>query len=193
MDRLLSFWRKHFPVEEDALRYLQPHIRLRQFAAGDYFMFPGESRQYWCFVLSGATAGVQLLPDGRRCYPWVALPGRYFTGTAHPFTGRAAPLPVVFLKNTCVLMVPATHLRYAQQHFISVSELIHVLKEQRIQRQEVKLALLMLNTTERYACFRQWLPDVAAALKEEEQIRFLHMSRSCFFTAKAAYARAKKT
>ncbi|MGK6351580.1 Crp/Fnr family transcriptional regulator [Parapedobacter sp. DT-150] len=189
MERFYTYWKKHFQPEQAAWEYLQEHARVRSYATGSYFMLAKDVQPYWCFVLNGLVAALELLPGNKAAYAWVVDANRYFTGTRHLFTTHAPDFHIQFLRPTQLLLIPVAVMRQAQQHFMSVSELLHVLKQQRIKRQETMLLLALANTVQRYALFRTLLPDLYAQLNEHQQIAFLHMSRSQFYRAKAAWNR----
>ncbi|GGG96541.1 hypothetical protein GCM10007415_34680 [Parapedobacter pyrenivorans] len=187
MERFFTYSRQWVAMEEKARGYLLNHSQIRSYRAGTDFTTAGDARPFWCFVLSGLVVGVEHLASGRQIYNWLVRPGEYFTGTMHLFTGRPHTASIHFLRDTQLLLIPAAIMQYAQQHFLSISELLHVLKQRRMQRQEELLLLVLKPTNSRYAVFRIHMHELFALLDEKEQIAYLHMSRSQYFTAKAAF------
>jgi hypothetical protein len=187
MERFYRYWKKHIEPEPAAWDYLRSHARVKSYQMGTHFVVAKDARPYWCFVLSGLIAAVELLPHNREVYTWVAETNGYFTGTGHLFTNRAPDFNIRFLRSSQLLLVPLGIMRQAQQRYLSVSELLHVLKQQRIKRQETMLLLSLMNTELRYALFRKLMPSLHAQLDDREQITFLHMSRSQFYQAKSLW------
>ncbi|SEK53801.1 Crp/Fnr family transcriptional regulator [Parapedobacter koreensis] len=187
MERFFAYWSHWINLNQETREYLSQHSQIRSYAAGNDFVLAGEARPFWCFVLSGLVAGLERLGNHRYSYNWLALPGDYFTGTIHLFTQRPPSSNIQFLRDTQLLLIPAPAMRFAQQHFSGISEILHVLKQRRILHQEALLLLLLLDTNRRYTTFRKGMHHLYALLSEKEQIAYLRMSRSQFFAAKSAW------
>lgn len=190
--RFYNFWDKYVSIESSAKDYIKTVSRVSHYAPGDYFVRTGESRRFWCFILTGVVAYADYSGDIDGKYQWVALPNQYFTGTAHPFTQRPPRHAILFLQSTALLLIPSEHFQYAQQRFPSFAELVHVVKQQRLDHTMRLAEIRLLPATEQYAAFRNQMRDLYRILSEPQQIRLLRMHRATFYRAKNAYEHAKR-
>lgn len=192
MHRFIHHWRRYVSVSEDARDFLLQHARVVQFAAGDHFMRFGERKPYWCLVLEGLAFGYVLYADGRRRILWFATPMQYFAGVQHLYTRRLVDHAIEFATPSVILQISVMHMREAKERYREMNELLHIHKQQQINRQEQLHGIVLIpDTYERFASFMDKFPEIAAVTTGQEQADLLNMGRSMLFEARKRVLRRK--
>lgn len=190
MERLLDYWRRYTAVSAEACRFVISHGLIEHHPAGEHFMHPDQRKPYWCLVLEGLACGYVLDANSKRYIQWFAEPMHGFTGARHLYTPRKAGHYILFLDHSTILRLPASQMRTAKERFPEVSELLHVLKQQYIDRQDAHISILQQPSAyERYDQFRQHFPDLASRLPTDVQMDFINVSRSHFFAIQNRWLR----
>src|SRR5699024_6368153 len=86
-------------------------------------------------------AGYRENSVGKQVLCELMQPMDYFTGTQHPFTPRLREAEYVAIADTKLLLVPVMEAREAQRRFPAFAELLHVLKQRKINFLELLVAL----------------------------------------------------
>ncbi|GGC38497.1 hypothetical protein GCM10011386_33250 [Parapedobacter defluvii] len=177
-DHFYHFWKHYCPDIRDIARaYLATHHRMVMYRRGEVIKVPDDYFPYLCIVLDGTVGGYQYNRSGKRSLRELLLPMDFFTGTEHTFSDRKASVEFVALRATTSLQITIADARKAQSLFFEVSELFHVLKQRKILRLRKLVALYQEDRYyDRYALFRELLPDVATTLTNGTQAELLHMS-----------------
>lgn len=183
------FWEHHCPTLGDAARlFVAGHQRVVYYRRGDVIKVPGVPFLYLCIVLDGTVGGYQYNRSGRRSMRELAIPMDFFTGTEHTFSSRDRPMEFIALRATTLLQLTIADAREAQALFYEVSELFHVLKQRKILRLRKQVELYQEdNYYDRYALFRESLPEIAATVTNGIQAELLHMSRGHLKKLKKRY------
>lgn len=189
MERFFKYVERHVRLDPPTKHFLKAYGQIQQFKAGDYFLRGGETKWYWCCVLSGMAAAVDQSARLGTIYRFVVQPCGYFTGTRHPFSQRDAGLFIQFLRPTTLYLLPLDSFRYAQEHLQPFGNFVQVLKQRRMLQQEAMIDLLGEPKSGRYAALYKLLPEHYAALTDTERRRLIRVERSVYFRAKAAFHR----
>ena len=188
MERLFTFWSHYMAIPEEARNFLEDHGIIKQFAKGTIFSQPDEARHYWCFVLEGLVASIYYLNNGQRVMRWLTIPFSYFTGTEHLFTKRAANVHIEFLKPTTLFMLHSNSALEGQQHFPSISELFHILKQHQLNRlRKYLIVFQQANHYQKYKLLMEELPEIVTHTSNEQRRHFLQMSRGSYYKIKKRY------
>lgn len=192
MERLFTFWRKYVTISPAARAFLKTHAEVKKFEKHAYFSRPFERHGYWCFVLEGLVAGYSIRDSGKRVIHWLVAPNHYFTGTKHSFSPHTEQHFIQFLHASKIVQVPISRLRYAQQHFPDVSELLQAMKQRKlIQKNQLLNIFKQGNNTQRYLAFRDTLPHLAEKLTVEQTLAYLDIGRTAYKIAHKAYLKRK--
>ena len=188
------FWERHCTAIRPVARaHLVARQRIVRYRHDELIKAPVDHFPYLCIVLEGAVGGYQYNRGGRRSMRELSLPMDFFTGTEHTFTDRKRTVEFVALRPTTLLQLTVSDAREAQALFYEVSELFHVLKQRKILRLRKLVELYQEDGYyERYALFRESLPDVAAATTNRIQAELLHMSLGHLKKLKKRYLRENK-
>jgi len=192
MERLFTFWRKYTPIPPTVKTYVEQHAQVKEYPARSYFMRPGERKPYWCLVLEGMAYGYSFDEAGRQHVYWFALPYQGFIGTRHLYTEAAQPLYIRFIQPTQLLLLSAFKAREGKEHFKELSELMHVLKQQFIKRNNKLIRILQEpDLDKRYASFVSEFPKIERATTAAQQMAFINMANGSFYRAKNHYLHHK--
>lgn len=192
MDELMTFWKRHTRITQEAEQYLVQHGRLETYRPQEHFMRPHQRKPYWCLVLEGLACGYTIDADGRRHIHWFAEPMQGFAGVRHLYTPRKSEHYVQFLTESRILAVPASTMRTAKERFPEVSELLHVLKQQHINRQDAHIQILQQTSAYgRYEEFRKHFPQLTEWTTSGQQADFISIGLRSLQRAKAQYLRGK--
>src|SRR5690606_1695616 len=126
---------------------------------------PHDWYPHLCIVLAGLVGGYQYNRSGKRSLRELVLPMDFFTGTEHTFSNRRRAVEFIALRETTLLQITVADAREAQALFQEVSGLCHVLKQRKILQLRKLVELYQEDDYyERYALFRELLPQLAATL-----------------------------
>lgn len=182
MDRFLEFIAHYIQLSAEARNYLAQHSRIMSYAKQEFFMLPDERMPYWCMMLEGLACGYTLDRKGQRRIHWFALPNQGFTGVRHLYTPRQPGHYIQFLQDSAILRIPALRMREAQERFEEVSNLLHILKQQYIDRNDhLKTVLHQSTAYMRYARFVELFPELVFITTPEQQADFINIGRARLF------------
>lgn len=192
MERFFAHYRRHIPLPDQAVAYLAEHGQVRRYAKGDFFMRPDERMPYWCMVLEGLACGYTIDEAGQRRIRWFARPMQGFAGVRHLYSPSKSGHYIRFLENTKLYRIPALRMREAKERFAEVSELLHILKQQYIDRQDNLVEVLQHPTAYgRYVAFRANFPEIATRVNAKAQSDFINVRRSKLFEARKQWLLTK--
>lgn len=150
----------------------------------------GQRFPFFCIVLSGLVAGYRKNSAGTPLLCELMQPMDYFTGTQHPFTPRLREAEYMAIENTTLLLVPIAEAREAQRHFPAFAELLHVMKQRKINFFEL---LITLGSEPyyyaRYCAYMDRFGRQAPHLPDAPQWQLLRMGRSTYYRMKSRYLR----
>lgn len=192
IDRFYQFWERHCgSVRVEVRDYFIRCQQIIQYGRNDVIKAPADLYPYVCVVLDGIVGSYKLNRAGTRVLREVVLPMDYFTGTSHMFTDRHLWVEHIALKRTVVIQVSLTDARRAIADFREVSELSHILKQRKITRMRYWVEIFQEDGMyDRYARFREVLPEVAMVTTGTVQAELLHMSLGHLKKLKTRYVRS---
>jgi len=189
MQPFIDFWTTHVPhVPDAAMAFVRTCAKVMTYAAGTYFMRPGDYWPYWNFVLAGAVMALEYAEDGSVSVPWLVTTGGYFTGTVHAFTERHDDVFIMALDETRVVQLPNYRLQQAQQQYHTFSELINILKQRRLE-QDARLDDVFRQSSGevRVVAFFEAYPRLAPLLPMQQVCAILQISESTYKRGKRWY------
>lgn len=148
-------------------------------------MQPHERRPYWCLMLDGLACGYIMDSNGQRYIQYFVAEMQGFAGVKHLYTPQKAGHYVQFLENSTILAIPASVMKAAKEQYPEISELLHILKQQSINRLDDHIAILQQpDAFNRYVHFIQKFPQIARRTTTEQQCDFINISRRSLHRAK---------
>lgn len=192
MERFFKHHERHIELSPAAQRFFLKHSRVLTYPRNAFFMRPDERMPYWCMVLEGLACGYTLDEEGLRRIHWFALPNQGFTGVRHLYTPSKAGHYIQFLQDSAILRIPALRMRQAKEQFPEVSEFLHILKQQYIDRNDqLKIVLQQSTAYMRYAHFAEFFPELVFITTPEQQADFINVGRTRFFHARKRWLRER--
>jgi len=188
MNRFIEYIDRHISLSTPAEVFLRQHGRVLTFDRLAHFMTPEIRMPYWCVVLEGLAYGYTLNESGQRNIHWFAAEMQGFAGVRHLYTPRPAEHFIQFSEVTSLLCIPALRMREGKERFSKVNELLHIMKQQYIDRQD-KLVRLLQQTFayDRYVRFLTDFPGLAKRLTPEQQMDFINIARPTYFRVQKQY------
>lgn len=190
MDRFFEYFRKRLHLSGAAETYLRQHARVMFYDRLNHFLTPEVRAPYWCVVLQGLAYGYTLGEDGQRYIRWFAAEMQGFAGVRHLYTPSPSEHYIQFIEVSTVLCIPASRMRDGQKQFAELSEYLHVMKQQYIDRQDKLVKVSQEPTTYgRFAAFMKHFPNLARRTMPEQQMDFINVGHSQFFEARKRWLR----
>lgn len=191
MERLFTYWTKHCPaLGADSRSFVRDRSNVKQYAKKQVIKLETERFPFFCIVLSGLVAGYRRNSDDKLILAELMLPMDYFTGTQHPFTPRLREGEYEAIENTTLLLVPIAEARDAQRRFPAFAELLHVMKQRKINFFELLIALgTEASCYARYCTYMDRFGQRATQLPDRPQWQLLRMGRSTYYRMKSRYLR----
>ena len=188
MNRFIKHFSRRITFSASVEAFLQQHGQVVTYDRLAYFMSPEIRMPYWCVVLEGLAYGYTLGENGQRHIHWFSTEMQGFTGVRHLYTPRQAEHYIQFSEVTTLLCIPALRMREGKERFPEVNELLHIMKQQYIDRQD-KLVRLLQQTFayDRYVRFLTDFPGLAKRLTPEQQMDFINIARPTYFRVQKQY------
>lgn len=184
MERLFNFWREYIHIPKEVREFIESHAEVIHAGKNEYYIESIEVQHYWCFVLEGLVAGYGTNLSGKQIITWLSVGNSYFTGTKHPFTNRRDDIKIKFLEDSKIVQLPNHIVQFAQKEYLSVSELLHTLKQKKIADYEKRIEIFSQNTKiEQYQAFEVKYPNLLGRLTIDQICEFLNMDRSTYYEA----------
>jgi len=191
MNRLFDYYNRYIGVTREALSFLESYGEVCHYARGEFFMRPETRMPYWCMMLEGLTFGYTLYPRGERRIHWFAFPMQGFTGVRHLYTPAKLGLYIEFMEHSSLYRIAALRMREAKERFPEISELLHIYKQQQLNRYaQIERILHRSSAYDRFALFRETFPDIARLVSPQHQADFINVSRSQFFEVQRQWLRS---
>ncbi|MEC3879749.1 Crp/Fnr family transcriptional regulator [Parapedobacter sp. 10938] len=189
MEQLFTYWSKHFPaLNPESRAFIIARSRHKSYGKGQVIKLATESFPFFCIVLSGLAAGYRENSVGKQVLCELMQPMDYFTGTQHPFTPRLREAEYVAIADTKLLLVPVMEAREAQRRFPAFAELLHVLKQRKINFLELLVALEHEETCyARYCLYMDRFGGQIHHLPDAPKWQLLRMGRSTYYRMKRRY------
>lgn len=191
MERLFTYWTKHYPaLSADSRSFIRERAKVKPYTKRQVIKLETEGFPFLCIVLSGLVAGYRKNSEGKPVLCELMQPMDYFTGTQHPFTPRLREAEYVAIEQTTLLLIPVAEARDAQQRNPAFAELIQVMKQRKIDF----LSLLILLDNEQYAYARYvvYMKNYrreALLLPHSVQWQILRIGKTSFYRVKNRYLR----
>lgn len=190
MNRFIDYFRRRVPLTSAAERFLRQHGRVQAYDRHNHFLTPEVRAPYWCVVLDGLACGYTLGEDGQRRICWFATEMQGFAGVRHLYTPRPAGHYIQFIEVSKVLCIPALRMREGKERFAEVSEMLHVMKQHYIDRQDKLVEVLQQPSTYgRFTSFMENFPELAWRADPDQQMDFINIRHSQFFEARKRWLR----
>jgi len=188
MNRFIDYFRRRVPLTDAAERFLRQHSRVQVYDRLNHFLTPEVRAPYWCVVLEGVACGYTLDADGQRRIHWFATEMQGFAGVRHLYTPRPAGHYIQFIEVSRVLCIPALRMREAKERFAEVSEVLHVMKQQYIDRQDKLVEVLQQESAyKRYTMFLATFPELAKRTAPEQEMDFINIARPTYYRVLKRY------
>lgn len=193
MERLLTYWTKHYPtIDEDCLSFIRNRSTVKQYDKKQVIKLENERFPFFCIVLVGLVAGYRKNRSGKQVLCELMQQLDYFTGTQHPFTPRLREAEYIAAEKTTLLLIPIAEAREAQRRFRAFAELVHVMKQRKINFLELLIALDgEVQCYARYCVYMDRFGDVAVWLPPQIQWHILRMGKTSFYRVKGRHLRKK--
>src|SRR5690606_39765177 len=105
-----------------------------------------------------------------------------------------ANVAIQFALATTLMRIPLTELRMAKHRYHEVSELLHVLKQKRIDQRESLIEILQQPQSEfRFAAFMERFRSIARHTSPEAHMDFVNMGHGSYYRAKNDYLRSRRS
>lgn len=176
MERFFSYIAQYVRLNAAEKDFLRSHAGFRRFQKNDYYLFRGESKARWCFLLSGIAAGCYTDHAGKDYIHWISVQYDYFTGTKHTFSDNTAELDIQFLQPSVLLEIPLVHVRVAHEKYPKLAEFFQILLRKQLLFTQNMLRIQKINDgTHRYLEFRRRLPELERQLTMHETCSLLNI------------------
>ncbi len=194
MNRFIDHFRQRVPLSAGAEAFIRQHSRLLVYDRLAHFTIPGIRTPYWCVVLQGLAYGYTLDGRGERRIHWFATEMQGFAGVRHLYTPRQAGHYIQFPEVSTVLRIPALRMREGKETFSEINELMHIMKQQYIDRQDRLVQVLQQALAyNRFASFMSLFPELAARTSPEHQMDFINVSRPTYYRVQQQWLRTRKS
>ena len=193
MERLFTYWAKHCPTfGADSRAFIRSRSQVKHYAHKQLIRADNERFPFFCIVLSGLVAGYRQSRAGKSMLCELMQPMDYFTGTQHPFTSRLSESEYVALEQTTILLIPVVDARDGQLRLPAFAELVHIMKQRKINFLELLIALEDEESAyDRYRLYIERFGNQARWLPDAPQWQLLRMGRSTYYRMKSRYARER--
>lgn len=191
MDRLFNYWAGCCPrLGADGQSYIRGHASKKQYRREQVIKLETERFPFFCIVLEGLVAGYRKNSYDKFILCELMQPMDYFTGTQHPFTPRIREAEYVAIENSVLLLIPVAEAREAQLRHPAFAELVHIMKQRKINFLELLIAIDAEEASyARYCLYMERFPYQAAVLPALVLWQTLRVSRATYYRAKARYFR----
>ncbi|WP_262249115.1 Crp/Fnr family transcriptional regulator [Parapedobacter soli] len=188
MNRFISYIRHRIPLPAEAEAFLWQHGRVMAYDRLNHFLTPQVRAPYWCVVLEGMAYGYTLDKDGQRYIHWFAMEMQGFTGVRHLYTPNPGLHYVQFAEVSRILRIPALKMREGKERFPELSELLHVMKQQYIDRQDKLVEVLQQESAyKRYTKFLAAFPALADRMTPDQTMDFINIARPTYYRVLKRY------
>lgn len=188
MNRFIDYFRRRLPLSAQAEAFLRKHGRVHVYDRLAHFITPEVRMPYWCAVLDGLAFGYTLGANGQRRIHWFAAEMQGFAGVRHLYTPEQAGHYVQFAEVTTILRIRASRMREGKEHFTEVSELLHMMNQRHMERQDKLVQVLQHQSAyNRYVSFLTSFPELATRTIPEQQMDFINIARPTYYRVLKRY------
>lgn len=188
MNRFFEHFCRRFPISEDVESFFKAHARVQVYDWLSHFLTPEVRAPYWCVVLAGVAYGYTLDADGQRRIRWFATELQGFAGVRHLYTPSPSAHYIQFAEVSSVLCISASRMREGKERFAEVSEYLHVMKQQYIDRQDKLVEVLQhASPYQRYVSFHTAFPELARRITPHQQMDFINIARPTYYRVQKRY------
>jgi len=168
--------------------YIRGHSSKKRYRKQQVIKLETECFPFFCIVLEGLVAGYRKNSDDKFILCELMQPMDYFTGTQHPFTPRLREAEYVAIENSVLLLIPVAEARDAQLRHPAFAELVHIMKQRKINFLELLIAIGAEDAPyTRYCLYMERYPHQAAVLPPLVLWQTLRVSRATYYRARARY------
>ena len=182
MDRFIDHFRSRMPLSAEAEAFIRQHARIRAYDKLNHFLTPEVRAPHWCVVLEGTACGYTLEASGQRRIHWFATEMQGFAGVRHLYTPKPADHYIQFIEVSKILCIPASPMREGKEKFIELSEWLHIMKQQYIDRQDKLVEVLQQQSAyHRYSKYLETFPKLAKRLMPEQEMDFINIPKTTYY------------
>jgi hypothetical protein len=162
------------------------------FKKNEYYAQEEEYKPYWNFVPEGLVGGHSYDVEGTKTIHWITEACGYFTGSLHIHSDTPCRQAIQFLRRGRLVQIPLEEMRYGQENDPAINELIHILKQHKINQQTTLInALNQPNDEAIYFKFRDKMGSLAQQLTAQQVMDLLGLKRTTYIKIRKAYARRR--
>ena len=186
MNRFVRYWERYgFDFGEEVITCLYKRASLYRFHKGDTVCSPAMPSRRSYFILSGAVQVQKQMPNGQLRPVDFILPYQSFTGTVHLYKRSYSGYGYTCMKHSDILQIDNLTLMELARQYRTISDILHILKQRVIDRQQLHIELLQQpDKYQQFVFLQQYMSHWCQILSSDMLADFLHISRSTYFNYK---------
>jgi hypothetical protein len=193
MKQLFTFWGKYVEVPTESRLFIKNNSNTLAFKKDEFYAAEDEYKPFWNFVPEGLVGGHSYDEEGTKTIHWITEACGYFTGSLHLHSDTPCGQAIQFLRRGRIVQIPLEKMRYGQEHDSAINELIHVLKQHKINQQIALLKVLKQPNAEAlYFKFMDEMESLGNQLTAQQVMDLLGLKRSTYFNVRKAYLRKRR-
>lgn len=192
MKQLFTFWEKYLDVPPKSRLFIEQNSTVLFFKKNEYYTGENEYQPFWNFVPEGLVSGHSYDAEGTKTIHWITEACGYFTGSLHLHSDTPCGHAIQFLRRGSLVQIPLEEMRYGQENDPAINELIHILKQHKINQQATLLEVLKQPNAETlYFKFMDEMGSLANQLTAQQVQDLLGLKRTTYIKIRKAYARRR--
>lgn len=191
MNRFITYWKTYgCDFGEKLLGLIYTHAKVYSYQKGSVVCGPALPSRHCYFVLSGALEAQKLMKDQSLRIVDFILPHQSFTGTVHLHTPKSSDRSYTCIKPSEILQIDNTALKVLAHENRTISEILHILKQRMINRQQLHIDLLQQSGKyQQFVFLQKEMADLCQQLPSHLLADFLGIARSTYFNYKKRWIR----
>lgn len=192
MKLLFTFWEKYTEVPTKSRLFIENNSNVLYFNKGEYYAREGQYKPFWNFVSEGILGGHSHDREGRKTIHCITQANGYFTGSLHLHSNTPYRRTIQFFRRGRIIQVPLEKMRYAQKTDPAINELMQVLKQHKINQQQLLIKILsQKDTTQRYFTFMDEMKEIAEQLTAAQIMAYIQIRSTSYKSARKKYLKRK--
>lgn len=192
MIRFYKHIKKYLELPLEVQNFIQEHGQIKEGSKNEYYVQQDQHISTFCIVLDGLLGGHSFDIDANRTIHYVVQEGDYFTGNKHLHSDESCKQNIEFFRDSEILEIPIDKMRYAQEKFPEINELIHRFKQHKILQKDKLITILKQKDLKlRYFKFMDDMEELAIQLTVEQKRDFIQISEAHYKKVHRAYLRRK--
>jgi CRP-like cAMP-binding protein len=161
------------PLDDRAWQEMEPHLRLRSYAADACLLRAGEPSDHVFFVTDGLVREYYTRPDGSERIRGFVRAGRFTAAYADLIAGREAQISIEALAPTTVLALAGRTVGELRARPLWDRLSLRLLEQMYLQKERREFQFLTMTATERYLCLREDVPGIDALVPQYHLASYL--------------------